>query len=122
MLFPLCLQWLAVVALIPTGKPAEESWRKGRIGVKMLSISRLSMQLDQNGTNEDEWDAVMHGVDYRGFKIRITPVPKLEGHLYSLDESGELHGIPVKSVSESMKQAKARVDEICSNNESGGNK
>ena len=70
------------------------------------------MQCDQNGTNESERDAVLHGVDYRGFKITITPTSR--GYFYILDESGELHGIPVKSVRESMEQAKARIDHICS--------
>lgn len=77
------------------------------------------MQCDQNGTNESEWDAVMHGVDYKGFKITITPTSL--GYFYALDESGELRGLPAKSDSESMDQAKAMVDKICSDNESAGN-
>jgi hypothetical protein len=41
--------------------------------------------------------------------------------LYRLDGSGTLQGTP-KSARESMEQAKARVDQVCSNNKISDNK
>jgi hypothetical protein len=69
------LLWLAAVGLIPAGKPTEENCRKGRIRVIMLSSSRLNMQWDQGGLSESEREFVIHGMDYRGHKITITPMP-----------------------------------------------